>query len=235
MIYSNQYTIYSAMCDSTDHLTLWSLARIFQQVAEEHTSISKIGYSDLISQGKAWILSRMLYQINYYPSVNSIVTAKTWSQGANGLFAYREYELKNSIGETLASGSSYWALIDFNTRHVVRLNDIMDNYEHHSYSATGISELNKLHHSKELSPIHENVFKATYSTLDHTNHVNNSEYLRWICDSIPNPNKISTIEIDFLNETRLNDLVSVNQYSDNFIQIINPRGIAANAKLNFYD
>lgn len=208
-IYSNEYVIESYLCDQNDRLSMWGLSRLLQTVAEEHTLLTHISYYDLIKQQKAWVLSRMYYQVERMPKYSSKVKFSTWSRGVDGLFDVRDFIVMSMDGEKLASATAYWVVIDFNTRHVARLNDIMDGYIHNDVCATCKQRLTKLriHPMDETNRVE--TFKVKPSMLDHTRHVNNSEYVRWIDDNLPEGKRIASLEITYHAETRPGELVEI--------------------------
>ena len=208
-IYSNDYFIESYLCDQNDRLSMWGLSRLLQTVAEEHTLATHISYYDLIKQDKAWVLSRMYYQVEKMPEYSTKVRIFTWSRGVYGLFDARDFLGTADGGERLASATAYWVVIDFNTRHVVRLNDIMDGYMHNEKCATDKPRLMKLRiHPMDDSNRVER-FNVKPSMLDHTRHVNNSEYIRWIDDNLPDGRSLSSIEITYHAETKPGEAVEI--------------------------
>ena len=91
--------------------------------------------SQLIAEGKAWVLSRMYYDVSRLPAEDQQVTVRTWSRGTDGLFAFREFQLIDAQGVAV-SCTSYWVIIDLNTRHVLLMHDLIDGFETHPDMAT---------------------------------------------------------------------------------------------------
>lgn len=241
MYYTEPYHIASYLCDASDHLTMWGLARLFQEVAEGHTSKTHIGFHDLMADNKAWVLSRMYYEIHQMPVVGDDVMLTTWSRGTDGLFAMREFKLENGRGVCYAAATAYWVVMDFGSRRVVRLHDLMSNYEHHPETATSRSSLDKLKLPEISSNALVDEISIKPSMLDHTAHVNNSEYVKWIFDNIEvesnqsqicPPSSNFSFEINYLLETQPNETASIFRIHDNntsWFQITNSRGISAQA------
>lgn len=234
MIQQEQLLIPSYLCDRNDRLSLWALARLFQEIADHHIQQSHIGFNDLIKQKKAWVLCRMFYKIDNLPAFNTMVQLRTWSRGSDGLYAVRDFQLLDANGNLSASATAYWVVIDFNTRHVVRLDDIMSGFEHHNQSATNCDKLRKLRLAEFCPEQMVDTFQVKPSMLDHTHHVNNAEYIRWIVDNMHDNIQISTLEIDYLNETTPNEVVKISRHSTNNsleFQISNSRGVSASARI----
>ena len=80
---------------------------------------------------------------------------------------------------------------------------------------------------------------AVYSMLDHTQHVNNSEYIRLIFDCLDecgfDTDKPFTLELNYNHETKLGETLSVSlkQMPDAaYVQIRNPRGLSVSARVS---
>lgn len=219
MIYSAEYTVPDYLCDYRDKLSMWGVARLFQQVAGFHVDSAGIGFTCLIEQGKAWVLCRSYYEVDRLPQEGERVTLKTWSRGTDGLFAFREYLMLDEQDKRLVGSSAYWAVIDFSTRHVVRLHDLMSAMESHPESATQKTQLNRLRIPKKLS-LGESVrqFPVQTSMIDHTRHVNNAEYIKWIFDALGDPLAVVRepfqLSLEYMQETQPNENVSVFNIQD---------------------
>ena len=75
--------------------------------------------------------------------------------------------------------------------------------------------------------------------LDHTMHVNNSEYIRWVADNLPENKQIKTLEIGYIAETRKGEWVDVmrNQLQPDLMQfqLLNNRGVSATVQITTSD
>lgn len=230
----------SYLCDYRDKLTLWGLARLFQDVASFHVDSAGLGFNTLISNGKAWVLCRICYEVDRLPKEGERVTVKTWSRGTDGLFAFRDYLLEDASGSRLAGGSSYWAVIDFDTRHVVRLHDMMAPLESCSRLATRHEQLGRLRIPKHLIPDQPRLqFPVLTSMIDHTMHVNNAEYVKWIVDALGHPlaavDEPFELSLEYLQETHPDETVSVFAIPDKdstYFQISNSREVKVVAKIS---
>lgn len=238
-VYTNDYYIESYLVDEDDRLSMWGLSRLLQTVAEEHTIKTHISYYDLIKEGKAWVLSRMYYEVETMPSYSDTVRLSTWSRGIDGLFDARDFLLTTTTGTRLASASAYWVVIDFNNRHVMKLNDIMDGYMHYPKCATSKERLAKLRLQPMEATCKVEHFNVKPSMLDHTMHVNNSEYIRWVADNLPENKQIKTLEIGYIAETRKGEWVDVmrNQLQPDLMQfqLLNNRGVSATVQITTSD
>lgn len=242
MFFTEDFTLSTLICDEDDRLTLWGLARLFQDVAGDHSDSLGVGFSGLKPQHKAWVLTHVYYNVLRFPTAGERLTLKTWPKPDNGLIAPRDYQLIDAEGKICATSASNWVILDMDSRRVCRLRDIIKPFEMEQIDATKYSKLEKI-----LMPVEMNCLKhidIPYSALDHTRHVNNAEYMKWICDSIPEICKprssgrleISEFEINYLKETKYGDSETMMLYNKidekYYFQIKNSTGISVNAKVS---
>lgn len=238
MVCSQSLLIPNYLCDSRDRLQPWAVARLFQEVAGLHVSQAGLGFAQLIKQGRAWVLSRTVYDVRRLPAEGEAVELKTWSRGTDGLFAFREFLLLDAAGRAAVASSTYWAVIDFETRRVLRLHDMMSVFDHHPDTATNHGALGHIRLPKDRPAELLGQFSVRPSMLDHTGHVNNAEYVRWIFDFLPAgrlPAEPYSLAIEYLQETHPDDTVSLEAADANaatFVQISNNRTAAVRASLS---
>ncbi len=240
MVWPTELTIPYYLCDYTDRLTLWSLARIFQDAADGHTEHFDIGFKTLIRQDKAWALSRMYYQVHQMPTALQPVTVQTWSRKVDRIAALRDTQMIDTDGNVLATSTAMWVIIDMKERTVVpMLNEVID-FAHDSRQATDRDKLLKIRLPQNDTMAVVARFVAQHSTIDHNLHVNNSDYIRWVVDAVKTHEdaqlrddvQIVGFEVNYLAETRLGDTVTLYMQTDvtndkvRYVMIENPRGIA---------
>lgn len=228
----------SYLCDRHDRLHPWAAVRLCQEVSEFHSKATGIGYEDMLKQNRIWIISRAYYIIYRRPAAFEKVMLSTWSRGNDGLFAFRDYRMNDAAGETLLAGTTYWPMIDFASRRPIRLKEALADYEYHQEEATDHSVLDRLRMPDMSAPDGQHEQLATFSLIDHAQHVNNSEYVRLAIDSLMqsdfNIDRPFSIELNYQHETQPNDMLSVLRKRDNgatFVQISNSRGLSVAAKI----
>lgn len=237
-VYQWEFETPSFLCDRHDRLHPWAVVRLCQEVSEFHSKATGIGYEELLRQNRIWIISRAYYIIYKRPAATEKVMLSTWSRGNDGLFAFRDYRMQNAAGETLLAGTTYWPMIDFTTRKPIRLKEAMTSYEYHLEEATDHSVLDRLRLPDMSEP--DGIFQQTalYSLIDHAQHVNNSEYVRLVFDSIAQTgfdfDQPFSLEMNYQHETQPDDTLSVLRKQVDgaaFIQILNSRGLSVAAKI----
>lgn len=240
MYYIEEHQLPSFLCDSNDRMTIWGLAQMLQEVAQGHSSQSKVGYFELMEQHKAWVLTKMYFQVHEMPYIGERIKLRTWARDYDGLYARRETELIGEDGSVKVAVSAYWVIINYDTRRVVRLNDIMADFEHHPDIATDRETISKLKCPEMDESNIVSTISISNSMIDHTSHVNNAEYIKWICDNLPGADTsvhdpIKNLEIHFHSETHRGEMCKIykKEESDNvfYFKIDNNRGISIVAKV----
>ena len=238
MIYKQTIETPSYLCDVDDRLHTWATVRLCQEVTEYHGNMTGIGFKTLMAKNQAWVITRALYNVFRLPNAFEIVELSTWSRGNNGLIAFRDYRMETPDGETLLTGTSYWTLIDMSARHVIRLGDVVDGYENHDILATGKSELQKIK-LPDMSQADCTMERpVAFAMLDHTRHVNNSEYIRLVFDMLHHEgfstDKQFVLELNYQLETHEGETLTAvcKQVANNYyFRIDNQRGISVVARV----
>lgn len=227
------------LCDRKDRLQPWAAVRLCQEISEYHSRAMGVGYEELMRRNSIWILSRAYYNIIKRPEAFEKIMLSTWSRGTDGLFAFRDYRMKNEAGETLLTGTTYWPMIDFTTRKPMRLKEIMANYDCCEDEATDHSVLERLRLPEMTTADGMFTQTAVHSMIDHAQHVNNAEYVRLVFDSLMETDfdldKPFSLEMNYQHETQPGDTLSVSrkQIDDAaYVQISNSRGVSVIAKVD---
>lgn len=239
MIYKQQIEIPSYLCDIDDRLHTWAAVRLCQEVTEYHGNATGIGFKTLLAQNRAWVIVRGLYNVYRLPDAFERVELSTWSRGNNGLIAFRDYRMVNDQGEELLTGTSQWPLIDMTTRRALRLHDFIADYENHDILATEHTSIDKIALPEMTDNDLVTTHKASFSMVDHTRHVNNSEYIKLMFDSLHevgfDPHKPFCLELNYQLETRPGELLQVYHRAVDgvhFVRIDNPRAVSVTARIS---
>lgn len=238
MIYNQHIEIPSYLCDIDDRLHTWAAVRLCQEVTEYHGNATGIGFKTLLAQNRAWVIVRGLYNVYRLPDAFEHVELSTWSRGNNGLIAFRDYRMLGADGNELLTGTSQWPLIDMTTRRAMRLHDVIADYENHDILATEYTSVDKI----ALPAMGESDLVArhlaAFSMVDHTRHVNNSEYIKLMFDALCgagfDPHRPFRLELNYQLESRPGELLSLYHRADggvHHLRIDNPRAVSVTARV----
>jgi len=201
-IHTNNYTVHSYHSDRYGKLRVSVIASFLQESAWLHSNACGVGYKDLLAIGKMWILSGLKINVTEYPSWGDELSLNTWGNEYEDPFAFRDFELLDSKGRQIISGSTSWLLINA-TSH--RPNRITPEYQ--KIPPRGVSSgSGKPERIPALSLKGvEKTRIVVSSDIDIYQHVNNAKYVEYCTDLIPeeiwNEKEPEEITINYLSES----------------------------------
>jgi len=197
--------------DFTRRATSASLCRYFLEAAWNHAELLGIGFSDLGKQGKFWVLSRLLLEVEQYPPWGSAAILRTWPRALRSVFAMRDFELADGAGRRIAAASSAWLVLDAASKRPQRLNKLLPGLLELGENAALSRDPERLRDGESC----EEVYSATvrYTDIDVNRHVNSGRYIGWILDAYPlqfhREHSVRLLEINYLGETVEGEMLSV--------------------------
>lgn len=177
------HTITSYECGAAHLLKPDMFMQYCQEAAETHASANDLGYDWSMSNGLIWVEVQGDFRIIRYPRWKEEVRIRSNTGKAGALQARRFVELTDAEGNVLAQADLLWVLIDINTRRPMPFKRIMDR--------VNIPEACPALIETELSAADEYTESATTELIaprrdiDFNGHINNSAYLTWVLDSLP--------------------------------------------------
>jgi acyl-ACP thioesterase len=187
---------------------LGSLLNYFQEAASEHAENLGASVTDLISKNLTWVLSRYHIKIFRYPLWKESLRLTTWPSVQQGLFALREFEVRDEQNHLLAAATTSWMLLDIKSKRPVPLADNLPEYlkDPSRAIADPFGPLPKaVRTDLELS------FQVQRRDLDWNRHVNHVVYVEWAVETAPQDileNFLpAEIEVDFRGEALFRETV----------------------------
>lgn len=199
--FEKELTIRFSETDNTGHMKAVSIFDCFQDVGCEHAALMGLSASDLLAKNYTWIMLRYNVNIHRSPFWNEKLTIKSWRYPHKNLYELRRFDIIDQSGEVIIEGLSSWVMMDFTSRLPVRLSRFMsDDW----MKADKPIEDNFLKLSKPENPEIEKVFNVRMQDIDFNNHVNNSVYIAWAVESIPETilknYKLKHVSVNYINE-----------------------------------
>lgn len=215
---SLKHTITSYEC-SADHLMKPEFfMHLCQEMAEEHADLNNLGYGWAVENHKIWVETRGNYEFFRRPAWKEEITLRTNTGQASPLQARRFVEMTDKEGNVLARADLLWVLIDITTRRPFPLKRANTPIQH--LECPPITEELVCPEWSE-SPAACVAHTASRRDIDFNGHINNSAYLVWALDTLPDaltPEGSPTrIHLAFRKECMLNAEVEIQHYrSGNF-------------------
>lgn len=166
----------------------WALLKVqsifdwFQDAGCEHAAQLGMSAADLLIRNYTWVLLKYQVRVSRYPIWNEDVTLTSWRAPLNDLYDLREFRVTDASGETIITGNSAWVIMDFNTRKPTRLSRCL-NEEHRADMGLIPDSFERILPVKE--PQYTTDFRVRISDLDFNRHVNNSIYIGWALEALP--------------------------------------------------
>ena len=126
-MYHERFAISSHDVDPAGTLQPANLLRIMQETANHQMRDERPSYMELFDMGKAFLLSRMAVEVYAPLHQYEAVDSYTWPAAGRGATHYRCSCIQRG-GEVVARGFGHWALVDTQTRRLLRVGEVPMHY-----------------------------------------------------------------------------------------------------------
>lgn len=203
-----------SMFDENRNTKPIAYSNICISVIERHMTHNDIGVAKLMKDhGVSLVLFATTVEIVKPLIAGDILQTQTWHVNREGICYRRELEIKNSGGETVAICASFSSLLDLETRHICRNEDI--------HTRLNLPEGKPLIKAQSRCKVHisdgyryVDTFEIRPSMLDPVGHVNNLKYSEFLVDSLTDDERLllarlKRFEMYYTGELTLRDTVTV--------------------------
>lgn len=190
--YRMPHTVLYSETDARGLLSLPAMFSLFQEGALLQAELLGFGESYCEAEGRMWVLSRLLLEIEAFPAHRSNIVLETWPKKPQGPFATRDFLLRSDTEEVMARATSSWLLLDGESLRPVRPQPLFERFPLEELGEAIPGAAPKISAGPE-GPGAELEVTARYSDLDRNNHVNNTRYVRWFLDCYE-PREIAPVE-----------------------------------------
>lgn len=168
--------------DYCGNLSWGNLGNLVLRAASLHAGEHGFGYPQMIALHHAWVLSRLVVEMDSMPRTGETYTIETWVDRLYRQFTDRHFTVWRADGTPYGHATSIWALIDTETRQPADLTQLPDG----GFTSTLIPErpspiqgMGRMRmKNAELVATH----RAAYSDLDINGHVNSIRYIELLID-----------------------------------------------------
>ncbi|MFP4091616.1 MAG: acyl-[acyl-carrier-protein] thioesterase [Cyclobacteriaceae bacterium] len=209
LVHRQTFTIRSYDVDFRRQLRPDVLCSYFQEAASEHALRLGVGYRQLEEKGMFWVLSRLLLEVERMPVWHEEITIETWAKGTDRLFALRDFLVYNADGEILCRATSYWLILQMDSRRPLRPDQFFNRLKHEEDAVQTI--VDKLSSASQEAEV--NKLQVHYADLDHNRHVNNLRYIAWMFNCFDlaffEQHQLRKMQINFLSEVREGEQIAI--------------------------
>jgi medium-chain acyl-[acyl-carrier-protein] hydrolase len=183
MKYEREYFIHYYDCDNSFHLNIVNLMRYFEDIALLNSEDVGIGLDYYNKNNVAWLLYKWDIIINQLPNYRDTIKIITEPLGFSRFYAYRIFEVRSSNNDLLIQGNSLWFLIDTAIRRPKKISEEfylgyhVPPEDRRELFIEDVNPPGKIDFQKE--------FFVRKSDIDINNHVNNTKYVEWALEMVP--------------------------------------------------
>lgn len=187
-----------------------ALMKYIQGAAQTQLTENGMSYDKLKERKRAFILSKIRMEFTETVRAYEPLCAVSFPCNSRGYSFLRCYKLIRD-GVTIGRAASVWALIDTDTRSLVRVNDF----------DLGLQTFEPLDLSLTRITLPENIerigsYRVNYGDTDQNMHMNNTRYPDLYSNFLPLTDKrIESITINFANEAPSGDTLDVYRAEEN--------------------
>ncbi|MFR9650653.1 MAG: acyl-ACP thioesterase domain-containing protein [Rikenellaceae bacterium] len=215
------YTVDQQDLDFSQRASAAAMVKYLLSAAGLDAVARGFGVTQISSDNHTWVLSRLAVEFAQMPKMGDRLEIRTWVSDAERLLSTRNFEVTDYSGEVVAQATSRWSMIDLSTRRPINLSTM---------EMTCVDELSPIEPPRRIdSSLTQLVtqHRAAYSDIDFNCHVNTLRYIDMMLDAMPfehlQNNNISRLDIHFMRESKIGELLSIKR-SGGVFEIIHEDG-----------
>ncbi len=207
--FAQQFTVHSYEVDAFQSLALPTLAGYLQEIAGQHAATLGCGLDELLRRGLTWVLVRQRIDVLAPLRLADELVVTTWPSGTDRLVATREFSVARGEGGEVARATTHWLVLDLATQRPVRPDQVLD---------LGLRpRLDPVAPVPARLPVPAadapgRAFDVRYSDIDQNLHANNTSYLSWALECVPEDfwraSRPRSVEAHYLAQCRYGERVA---------------------------
>lgn len=180
-----------------------------QEMAESHASQNDFGYDGAMAHNMIWVEVQGEFEFLRRPRWKELVTLRTNTGKASALQARRFVEMSDADGQVIARADLMWVLIDVRTRRPMPLKRAEVNMP--AECPPTIQEPLPAFAEEGADSVGCSYLVAPRRDVDFNGHINNSAYLTWVLDSLPDlpGDSPARIRVHYKRETHAGETLRI--------------------------
>lgn len=183
MKYETSLTVRYAETGIQGRLKPGMVLNYFQDIASDHCAEMGISALDLLPRNLAWVVYRYQLHIYRYPVWKERIMLYTWRYPMNNLYELRQFDVYDESRRLIITAKSSWVLTRLDTKKPVRLKYHMPEELMNGHQLPVENDFSPIPEIDE--PTHTRPFLVRMHDLDFNRHVNNTVYVIWALESVP--------------------------------------------------
>ena len=208
-LHRQDFPIHSYEVDARGLLAPRALFAFLQEAAGGDAARAGYTMERLAEERLVWVIQWMRVEVERYPGRGETLAVTTWARRFDRAIAWREFDVVDGSGARLAVGTSRWAVVDLAAHRLVRLPEFVRRSPVPDRPPALDREPSALEPAEP--PGFERRFEVRRGDLDMVLHVNNTRYVEWALETVPDEvqegYRPSAFEIAFRREALYGDTV----------------------------
>ena len=208
-LHRQDFAVHSYEVDTEGLLAPRALFAFLQEAAGGDAARGGYTMERLAEDGLVWMIQWMRVEIERPARRGETLAVTTWARRLDRALAWREFEVVDASRARVAVGTSRWAVVDVEARRLVRLPEFV----RRSPVPDRLPALDR--GPSTLEPAEpaemERRFEVRRGDLDAVRHVNNTRYVEWALETVPEEvhetSRPSVVEIAFRREGTYGDAI----------------------------
>lgn len=180
--YNKEFEIPYYESDKHGKITPLSLLEYLGEISVSHNDFLGFDIERLKSLNYGWMLNRWRVGVDRYPGVGEKIRIETWISKIEKFYANREFIIYDKKDIEIGRASTLWIFIDMTKKKPIRITSEF-------YDGTKIIDVKAFDDfykfGKDIEIDDYVDFHIRRSDIDYNNHVNNTKYLSWMIEAVP--------------------------------------------------
>jgi medium-chain acyl-[acyl-carrier-protein] hydrolase len=210
-LHRQDFPVHSYEVDTEGRLAPRALFAFLQEAAGGDAARAGYTMERLAEEGLVWVIQWMRVEVERYPRQGETLHVTTWARPFQRALARREFDVVDDAGARVAVGTSRWVVVDLRARRLARLPEFVRGCAVPD-RPPALDRSPSVLEPAEPAGL-ERRFEVRRGDLDTVRHVNNTRYVEWVLETVPDEVqercRPSAFEIAFRREAVYGDTVAV--------------------------
>lgn len=210
--FSKTFYLAAGECDAQGRMPVTLLVSRLIEIASLHANSWGVGYRDLITDQRGWVLSRLTIEMTEWLTVDRDYTIVTWVETYNRHYSQRCFEVIDTLsGTTLGYARTIWMVLDIEHRvgvDITALESLRDKACDRPCPIAPQSRLRPITAATRTTH-----YMVRYADCDFYRHMNTVRYVELLINqfdlSFHDNHPLQRLEMAFPGETRYGTELSV--------------------------
>ncbi|MGN0242646.1 MAG: acyl-[acyl-carrier-protein] thioesterase [Lachnospiraceae bacterium] len=204
-MFEQERTVRYSELAHTGCVELPQIIHYFQDASTEQSETLGRGIEYMATHHRAWLLSAWGVEVDRNPGLGEILRVQTWPYDFKGFFAYRNFQIIDEQGVSIARAYSIWFHMDTDKGVPMRITE--EAVAPYAYAEKLDMEYGK---RKLILPEPEETLPPITilkSFIDTNGHVNNEKYIEMAMEAIPDDFVIEQMRAEYKKAAMYGDVV----------------------------